>query len=173
VPTPDPLLVAHRDLLTSGRALDLACGYGAASLFVARLGYTVHAIDVSFPALSRLRQEAMTERLPVLCVLADLDNFPLPERFYDLVMVFSFFSPALTSSIVSCLKDDGLLFYSTFNYQHTSVKPGFNPAYLVPAGGLAPFFPELYIIVNEPDAGHERNLSRLVARKPPVYSGLR
>ncbi len=165
VPAPDPLLVAHRDLLTSGRALDLASGYGAGSLFVAHLGYKVHAVDISFRVLSSLQREAASEGLPVLCVVGDLDTFPLPRAFYDLVMVFSFFSIPLMSSIKECLRDDGLLFYSTFNCRHTTVKPGFNPTYLVPAGGLAPFFPDFDIIVDEPATGDEKNLSRLIARK--------
>lgn len=165
LPVPDPLLVTYKSLLGSGRALDLACGQGASSLFVARLGYTVDAVDVSFKALTRLRSEAVRHHLPVNCAVADLDDFPLPTALYDLVMVFSFFSLSIISPIRECLKSGGILFYSTFNHRHTSIKPGFNPAYLVPPGGLGQFFPEFDMIVNELDAGDERNLSRLIARK--------
>jgi len=162
---PDPFLAAHSDLLTGGRALDLASGLGGNALFAAQRGYRVHAVDISVNALSILQQEARRRKLDLCCIAADVDHFALPTGLYDLVMVFHFFSVPLMKSIQECLKDGGLLFYATFNHRHTSVKPGFNPKYLVPPGGLARFFLELEILVDEPDAGRGANLSRLIARK--------
>lgn len=164
---PDRLLQEHGDLLTGGKALDLASGYGAGSLFAARAGYTVHAVDISFTALSVVGKEAQRQKLPVHCVVADLDYFPFPENFYDLVMVFYFFSEPLMSSIGECLKPGGLIFYATFNYRHTSVKPGFNPAYLVSPRGLGVYFPDFEILLDVPEEGADRNISRLIARKGP------
>jgi hypothetical protein len=64
------------------------------------------------------------------------------------------------------IKPDGFLFYATYNHQHTSLKPTFNPAYLVPQGGLAKFFPGFDIIFDKPEAGPQGNISQLIARKP-------
>lgn len=161
----DEFLVAHEDLLTRGRALDLACGLGGNALFLAERGYCVHALDISFVALSRLRAEAKRRSLSVHSVVADLDYHPLPRATYDLVSVFHFFSVSLVASIKACLKKGGLLFYSSYNYRHKSLKPEFNPAYLVPAGGLMPSFVDFEIIVDEAEAGAAGNVSRLIARK--------
>jgi tellurite methyltransferase len=161
----DQLLAENGSLLSGGLALDFACGYGGNALFAAARGYTVHAVDISFTALAVLQKEAIPRDLDVQCVLADLDRFPLPMGHYDLVLIFTFFAPQLMPAVAASLKPGGLLFSSTFNHRHTSVKPGFNPKYLVPRGGLAKFFPEFAILLDEPDAGDRANLSRVIARK--------
>jgi len=164
--TPDPLLVEHADLLTGGRALDLACGTGAESLFVAARGYVVDAVDISTVALSVLSARARELGAEVRCIAADLDSFVIPTETYDLVMVFYFFSPRLMANIARALKSGGFLFYSTFNRRHTSVNPEFNPEYLVPPGGLAKFFPALDTLLDEPVGGEDGNVARLIARRP-------
>lgn len=162
---PDALLHSFRHLLTSGKALDIAAGSGRNALFAAERGYTVDAVDISPMALKQLNEAAKEKNLPVNCIEADLDDYHLPEDTYDLVLVFQFFSRSLTTPIERCLKPGGLLFYSTFNYRHHSLKPEFNPAYLVPRGGLSPFFNQLEIILDEAEGGAEGNLARLIARK--------
>lgn len=164
-PSPDPWLVEHADLLESGRCLDLACGRGGNALFVAEKGYTVHAIDISLTALSELQAEANVRNLDVQCVAMDLDYCSLPASFYELVLVFYFFDPRLMGAIRGCLKSGGLIMYATYNHRHTSVRPGFNVAYLVPPTGLANYFPNFEILVNEPDAGERKNVARIIARK--------
>jgi tellurite methyltransferase len=166
MPAVDRLLVDHQQLLIGGRAIEVACGLGASSLFIAERGYEVDAVDISLSALSELASEAKKNGLPVRPIVADLDFFPLPERLYDLFLVFLFFSPSLMAQIENALRPGGLLFYSTYNYRHTSVRPGFDEKYLVPSGGLACYFPGLSVVLNEPDAGDAGNISRLIGRKP-------
>lgn len=166
VPEPDRLLVDHANLLTGGRAMEIACGLGANSLFVADRGYEVDAVDISPSALKVLNGEAKRRGLSVRPVLADLDYFPLPSQLYDLVLAFAFFSPPLMPAIQDALRSGGLLFYATYNHRHTTVHQGFNPQYLVPPGGLAGYFPGLNVLLDEPDAGEAENVSRLIARKP-------
>jgi tellurite methyltransferase len=165
-PDPDPLLVTNRSLLESGTALDLACGRGGNALFLAEHGYRVYAMDISSTALVSLRREAVRRGLPVQCIVADLEDYPLPAKEYDLVTVFYFFDAALMTAIAAALRPAGLLFYATFNHRHTSLKPGFNPAYLVPRGGLKPIFPGLEILLDEPETGDHGNIAQLIARKP-------
>jgi tellurite methyltransferase len=163
IPQPDAFLIEHADLLSGGRALDLACGTGSSSIFLAEHGYVVEAIDISAVAISKLQREAQARRLPIHPFVADLDAFPLPVDRYDLVVVFAFFSPTLMPAIAGALRHGGLLIYATYNHRHTSIKPGFNRDYLVPRGGLTPYFPELSILVDEPEAGESGNISRLIA----------
>jgi hypothetical protein len=84
---------------------------------------------------------------------------------YDLAAIFYFFSPPIMSSIQQCLKKGGLFISSTYNYRHTSIKPGFSKEYLVPRGGLVPYIHGLDIVKHESEAGEEGNLSRIIARK--------
>ena len=125
VPAPDDFLVDHAHLLTAGRGLDVACGRGGNALFLAEQGYRVDAVDVSFNAVATLKVEAVKRSLDVRCFVADLDYYPLPTAYYDLVIVFYFFDPKLVPAIISSLRPGGLVVYATYNYRHTSVKPEF------------------------------------------------
>ena len=60
---------AYIDRAPAGRALDIACGTGAVSLFLAERGYTVDAVDISDVALA-----AFADRHPAIRgICADLD----------------------------------------------------------------------------------------------------
>jgi len=165
-PLPDEFLVNHKNMLGSGRALDVACGRGGNAIFLAERGYSVDGVDISFQALYQLQTEALSRELDIRCVVADLDFFALPRNLYDLVIVFYFFSRPLMTSIKDALKRGGLIFYATFNERHISVRPEFNPAYLVPPDGLYPYFQDFDILVHETAAGENENVSRLIGRKP-------
>ncbi len=165
IPDPDPFLAENSSILGTGIALDLAAGLGANALFMAKIGYSVDAIDISFPALSKLKAEADRLALDVQPIVADLDEYPLPRNRYDVVAIFYFFSPPILSSIQDCMKKPSLLICSTYNYRHTSIKPGFSEKYLVPRGGLIPYVHGLDIVTHESEAGEHGNLSRLIAWK--------
>ncbi len=165
LPEPDPFLVRNSNLLESGRALDLACGRGANAIYLANSGYTVDAIDISDKAISRLRTYAIQRGLGIQGIVADLDYFTLAKDNYNLIVVFYFFSESLFAPIQQALKAGGLLFYATYNTRHTSIQPGFNPDYLVEPQALARYLVDLEILVNEPEAGEDRNISRLIGRK--------
>ena len=125
----------------------------------------VDAVDVSESAMRRLQGAARLLGLNLALVVADTDDFPLPSDTYDLIVVFYFFSEPLIHQIIRALKQGGMIVYGTFNYLHKNLKPDFNESYLAPTGGLAPFFPGMEVIVDEPESGEALNLSRLIARK--------
>jgi SAM-dependent methyltransferase len=164
---PDEFLTIHRELLRPpGRALDLACGRGAESLWLAAHGYTVDAFDISFTALGALRATAVSKGLPIHAAAVDLDDYPLATDVYDLVIVFNFWIESLPARIDRALKRGGLVIYSTFNQTHTSVQPTFNPAYLLPNDGLMRGFTGYDILVYEPSTGERGGVSRIICRKP-------
>ena len=66
------------------RAVDIACGAGRNSLYLARHGWHVDAIDISAIALQRLKADAITENLPIRCFERDLDELPEePNSFQE------------------------------------------------------------------------------------------
>src|SRR5438132_12551316 len=92
---PTAWLVARQALLRPrqavARALDLACGAGRNTLYLAGLGYVVDAWDISDVALGLLRDEldrrlAGGSRLEVHPRQVDLDGVALPPEAYDLVL---------------------------------------------------------------------------------------
>jgi len=73
------------------RLLDIPCGAGRMSLFLAGLGFDVHAADVS-PAMverARLRLSTMGRAVPV--EIQDLEGTTYPDRSFDAVFCFRFF----------------------------------------------------------------------------------
>ncbi len=90
---PDPSLVELAGQLPAGRALDLGAGEGRNSLFLARLGWRVTAVDLSGVALSRLAAEAARERLAVETVVGDIGQYLAGASRFDLV-VWSYLHPA-------------------------------------------------------------------------------
>lgn len=66
--------------------LDVGCGQGRDSLFIARQGHRVVGVDISPSGLDQLLEEAQAEGLNVEGVVADLRNFE-PTDAYDLVVI--------------------------------------------------------------------------------------
>jgi SAM-dependent methyltransferase len=98
---------------TSGRALDVACGTGAQTLWAAQRGLHVDAIDISPTAVERLRAAAHrcgVEEM-VEARAADLDT-GLPGDLagpYDLVIVQRFRAPHLYAQLLARLAPGGVL----------------------------------------------------------------
>ena len=72
--------------LTPGRALDLGCGEGADSVWLAERGWTVVAVDISDTALGRAREAASARGVAdrIEFVQRDLSE-GLPEGSFDLI----------------------------------------------------------------------------------------
>ena len=92
---PNRFLVAEVADLEPGRALDLACGEGQNSCWLAALGWKVTGVDFSEVAIVRARERADRERLEAEFVCADLLEYvPEPDAF-DLVLVLYLQVPAV------------------------------------------------------------------------------
>lgn len=112
--TPPELLRDRTDLLpAAGRALDVACGRGATSVWLAQQGLVVDAVDVSSAGLAAAAE--LADRCGVGARLRwsahDLDR-GLPLECvgpYDLVVCQRFRDPALYPALMRVLAPGGLL----------------------------------------------------------------
>ncbi len=148
---PDNELSAYATSIPrKGRALDLACGLGKNTLFLAKHGLAVDAIDGSLEALNRLQASARASGLDqrVLVRQADLDGYTLAESAYDLILVVRYLNRDLIPGIVNALKPGGILIYKTFNRNILKQRPGFNPAYTIETTELIDAFPMLEVITD-------------------------
>jgi len=104
---PSALLVEWQDRLPVGRALDVACGAGRNSLWLAERGNQVTAVDISDVALRRLGDHAGVGRIET--VELDLDQGLSIEGRFDLIIKMRFLSLKLLPTLVDRLDSGGVL----------------------------------------------------------------
>jgi len=161
--TPDPLLERYAMLLQGpGVALDLACGRGRNSLYLAQLGKTVFAVDGSLRALKSLRQQ----NRGICGWVADLEYWQSPGAVFDLIVVNFFFHRPLLAPLVTALRPHGLLLYQTFNRNVLGQRPGFPPEYLLQTGELQQAFAGLTTLASNDTLDNTASSSYILARKP-------
>jgi SAM-dependent methyltransferase len=86
---PNHFLVSEVEGMTPGKALDIGCGEGADTIWLAQRGWTVTGTDISAVALDRARR--LTEGLPsdvagrITWLHADITEWNPPSESFDLV----------------------------------------------------------------------------------------
>jgi SAM-dependent methyltransferase len=125
---PDRLRPVIDRVPTSGRALDVACGTGAQTLWAAHRGLHVDAFDISPIAVEHLLAAARSQGVaPMIDARsADLDA-GLPDEAagpYDLVIVQRFRAPHLYSQLLERLGPGGVLVVSVLSEVGVAGRPG-------------------------------------------------
>jgi SAM-dependent methyltransferase len=82
------LQVLQRWLPRGGTVLDLGCGPGWSSLFLARAGWSVLGVDISERMIEIARERAAQENVSVAFAVADLEGLDLPQRDFDGALLF-------------------------------------------------------------------------------------
>jgi SAM-dependent methyltransferase len=108
--SPSLLVEQYVSLAACGKALDLACGTGRNSLFLARKGFRVEAVDISRTAIDRLA--GLHPGITARCL--DLDTWEIPENEYDLILNIRFLDRRLFPGITAGLKPGGILIFESF-----------------------------------------------------------
>jgi SAM-dependent methyltransferase len=85
-PSVDPMLVEVTADLAPGKALDLGCGTGEDSVWLAGRGWNVTAVDPSSVSVARARMAAAEAGVSILFGVADLADWR-PASRYDLVVL--------------------------------------------------------------------------------------
>jgi 2-polyprenyl-3-methyl-5-hydroxy-6-metoxy-1,4-benzoquinol methylase len=97
---PNRFLVAEVADLVPGRALDLACGEGQNSRWLAELGWNVTGVDFSEVAIAKASQRAAEQKIDVEFLCADLLEYTPAPTTFDLVLVFYLQIPAIERRLV-------------------------------------------------------------------------
>jgi SAM-dependent methyltransferase len=109
---PPSLLAAYADAFpTSGKALDLACGRGLGSVWLARRGLDVLGVDISSVAISGARDLARRCGVGDRCRfdVVDLDQGLPPGAPVDVILCHKFRDRRLDRAIAERLAPGGLL----------------------------------------------------------------
>ncbi len=109
---PTALIVQWLPRLPRGRALDVACGAGRNSLYLAASGLAVTALDISRVGLERGQRAAAERGLAIEWRCADLDENPesaLPAGPFDLIVWVRYVHRTLMPHLIPRLADGGAL----------------------------------------------------------------
>lgn len=112
---PSDILCRYVPLASVGIALDIACGNGRNSIYLADMGFTVEAVDISSVATRRL-----SGRRPNIEVIrADLDVWTIPPSRYEVIVDVRFLDRRLFPMIKDGLKPGGVLFFESYLHDGT------------------------------------------------------
>ncbi len=161
----EPLLEKYINNAKIGNALDLACGIGRNTHFIADMGFEVDAVDISDYALSCVKDLENINKIET-----DLDSYDLRVNKYDLIVNINYLSRRLFPQIKEALKSGGVLIFETFIVAHGDFDNPANPEYLLRVNELLHAFIGLDIIYYEERddinlRGEKTRVASLVARK--------
>lgn len=160
---PSKWLMAHAPKTGNGVALDIACGVGNNSVWLAGRGYKVVGIDGSRIGLRRAKKSAEQRAIKsILFVQADLDQFRLVPNSASLIAVIRFLNRDLYPSIKAALKPGGWLIMEIFNQDFRQIRPDINPAFLLNQGEWREAFAGLRVVAEEDREG----VAYFAGRKP-------
>jgi 2-polyprenyl-3-methyl-5-hydroxy-6-metoxy-1,4-benzoquinol methylase len=115
-PEPSEFLVNYIELIKSlvpgWRALDIACGEGRNSIYLAKQGFSVTGMDISEKGLAKGERWARREGLEIKCSVVDLEGVEFFER-YDLIVNFNFLLRGLIPKLVDALNPGGLTVFES------------------------------------------------------------
>ncbi|MCE3037246.1 class I SAM-dependent methyltransferase [Helicobacter sp. faydin-H20] len=142
---PSDILVKFQNLLSGGVALDIACGNGRNTKFLADRGFMCDGIDISDEALKLI----VNPNINTHCL--DLDICDLKKnmkKLYDVVINFYFLDRKILRTIPDLLKNDGLVFIETF-IDDEEYKGNIEARKILEQGELQKVFQGFKVILNE------------------------
>lgn len=166
-------------LPTGGRALDVACGAGHNTVFLARHGLDVVAADVSPVALELVRRHAadagVADRVTTLQVdlTQGLDDTPELDGPFDAVTLFFYHAPELLPGLVQRVASGGTLVVEVPNVTNLELGHTRPPRpFLWERGQLLDLARGLHVDLWAEGIVGSRSVSRLVARRDPELARL-
>jgi tellurite methyltransferase len=132
--------------LPPGRALDIACGNGRNSIFLATRGFQVTAVDISPVGIARGRARAKEKALSIDWREADLERLDLGVQVYDLVVNINYLQRSLVPRIKRALKNGGQVIFETFLIDQQALGHPSNPAYLLAHNELLDLFRDFRVL---------------------------
>ncbi len=159
-----------KTLVPGTKALDIACGEGRNSLFLARHGFKVTGLDIADRGLAKGAQRAEAMGLDIRFQWVDLDDYVIEEKF-DLILNFNFLLRELIPMQVAALNPGGVLLFDTIMVS-AQLLQSHDPSYLLQPGELPRLFGGYQgeILFSEESMSGDMPTARLLFRKNGALS---
>jgi len=160
-------------LPVSGRILDLGCGAGGNSIFLAEKGFNVTCVDKDDEVISAIKQNYPS----INAINKSILDFDFPENEYDLVLVLNILHfldfenvKQIISKILKSLKENGLIYIQAFSVSNPCKKF----AHLFTKEDMSELFSQNTILESEefstkdnhlPQGEHEHSIIKALIRK--------
>ncbi len=145
-PAPDKpieLISRYAKLATGTKALDVACGMGRHSKYLASIGFDMDALDISSVAIESL------QNIPhIFPQEVDFDTYTFQKEHYDLIICTFFLKREIFPKITEALKEGGIFIYETFLYHPDNENAPSNRTFLLEEGELEVTFDHEYDIIH-------------------------
>jgi cyclopropane fatty-acyl-phospholipid synthase-like methyltransferase len=155
---PAQALTRHKGHLhKAGTTLAVADGEGRNSIYLAKQGFAVHAMDSSIVGIEKAQKLALDHEVAPTFELADIYDYDWHKQSYDnVVAIFIQFAPpekwdSLFAGLKSALRPGGCLFLHGYTPKQVDYGTGgpSNPAHLYTTAMLDDAFADMDILVNE------------------------
>jgi SAM-dependent methyltransferase len=172
IQSPSPWVVRWATLIRpGGEVLDVACGSGRHTRYLAARGCRVLAVDRDDAALT-----ALAAVPGVRTQAADLEaaSWPFPPARFDGVVVANYLHRPLFGDLVAALRPGGVLIYETFMLGNEALGRPSNPDFLLRPGELLEVLRERLTVVafeqGRVDAPKPAVIQRICAAQAAVDS---
>jgi len=171
---PSPFLTREieriKTLAPGSKALDIACGEGRNSVFLARHGFSVTGLDISDKGLEKGVKRAQEVGVNVEFRRVDLDDYNIQEKF-DLILNFNFLLRELIPNEVAALNPGGVLLFDTIMASEQLLLEH-KPSYLLQPGELSRLFGGFQgeILFLEESMSGEMPTARVLFRKETGFT---
>lgn len=132
--------------LPRGRALDLACGKGRNSIYLAECGFKIVAMDISSVALAEGQRRAAAKQLSIDWRQADLEDVQFDQAGFDLIVNFNYLQRSLIPQIRRAVRSGGHIIFETYLIDQTAIGYPKNPDYLLRHNELLEHFRDFRVL---------------------------
>ncbi|MEK6981980.1 MAG: class I SAM-dependent methyltransferase [Candidatus Micrarchaeota archaeon] len=108
--------ILKNKFVTGSRILDIACGSGNYSIYLAKLGFDVTAIDISEKAIKIAKEKAKVAEVKINFITGDFLEYSFEEKKFDFIFDYSIMHHITPDDIlhytkkeISLLDKDGIL----------------------------------------------------------------
>jgi tellurite methyltransferase len=128
---PSELLKSMLPRLQKGKVLDIGAGLGRNSVYLAKNGFQVTAVDISTVAINQINQLATQNQVSIESKEVDMDFFMMGLMTYDSVVMTNFKPPLprYYNEIIRALKQGGTLLVESMMVQEQPEALGPEDAY--------------------------------------------